>query len=171
MLPDIALYNATALRRSSRRTACCISSTWSAAGAARLRGSAWSCTPGPVPRLPGLYPGADAPGVHPSPQSHHPVSTRWRRPRGRPRGRPPAPRTQAARHRERLVGSVCMWASALKLKNVGGERAADRAHARVPPGLRRREREQVRMFGRMIMLPARGGWPKGPKPGTDPGFK
>ena len=54
-----------------------------------------------------------------------------------------------------------MWASALKLKNVGGERAADRAHARVPPGLRRREREQVRMFGRMIMLPPRGGWPKG----------
>ena len=59
-----------------------------------------------------------------------------------------------------------MWASALKLKNVGGERAADRAHARVPPGLRRREREQVRMFGRIIMLPPRGGWPKGPKSGT-----
>ena len=64
-----------------------------------------------------------------------------------------------------------MWASALKLKNVGGERAADRAHARVPPGLRRREREQVRMFGRIIMLPPRGGWPKGPKSGTAHIFK
>ena len=59
-----------------------------------------------------------------------------------------------------------MWASALKLKNVGGERATDRAHARVPPGLRRREREQVRMFGRMIMLPPRRGWPKGAHWGT-----
>ena len=64
-----------------------------------------------------------------------------------------------------------MWASALKLKNVGGERATDRAHARVPPGLRRREREQVRMFGRMIMLPASGRWPKEPKSGTKHIFK
>ena len=59
-----------------------------------------------------------------------------------------------------------MWASALKLKNVGGERAADRAHARVPPGLRRREREQVRMFGRIIMLPRKRRWPRQPKSGT-----
>ena len=72
--PDIAPCHATALRRSSRRTAWCRSSTCSAAGAARLRGSTWSCTPGRVPRLPGLYPGADAPGVHPSPQSHHTVA-------------------------------------------------------------------------------------------------
>ena len=72
--PDIAPCHATALRRSSRRTAWRRSSTCSAAGAARLRGSTWSCTPGRVPRLPGLYPGADAPGVHPSPQSHHTVA-------------------------------------------------------------------------------------------------
>ena len=53
--PDTAPCNVTALGRSSRRSACCRSSTCSAAGAARLRGSTWSCTPGRVPRLPGLY--------------------------------------------------------------------------------------------------------------------